>query len=153
MLFGFAFNTKHFGQQFCLGLSIISPKHIPFTIGDNKSPPPCPKAGGRGMNVPYLHFKTCCFTLWEESCLCWYLTIVLVPVFVTVTISTQGRYCSSNFHLNRVSEVKMLNDLSIKKIFLDVQPLTAAKFGWSDHGEVLDGQLTETKRKNSFACC
>lgn len=115
MLFGFAFNTKHFGQQFCLGLSIISPKHIPFTIGDNKSPPPCPKAGGRGMNVPYLHFKTCCFTLWEESCLCWYLTIVLVPVFVTVAISTQGRYCSSNFHLNRVSEVKMLNDLSIKK--------------------------------------
>lgn len=49
--------------------------------------------------------------------------------------------------------MKMLNDLSIKKIFLDVQPLTAAKFGWSDHGEVLNGQLTETKRKNSFACC
>ena len=61
-------------------------------------------------------------------------------------------YCSSDFHLNRVSEVTMLNDLSIKKIFFEMQPLTAAKFAWSDHGEVLDGQLRETMRKNSFAC-
>ena len=75
------------------------------------------------------------------------------PVFVTIVISTQGPSRSSDFHLNRVSEVKMLNDLSIKKIFFEVQPLTAAKFAWSDDGEVLDGQLTETMRKNSFARC
>ena len=80
------------------------------------------------------------------------MTVVLAPVFVTVAISTQGPYRSSDFHLNRVSEVKMLNDLSIKKISFDLQPLKAAKFAWSDHGEVLDDQLTETMRKNSFAC-
>lgn len=60
MLFGFAFNTKHFGQQFCLGLSIISPKHILFTIGDNKSPPPCSKTG-EGNECPLSAFQNLLF--------------------------------------------------------------------------------------------